>query len=206
MDDAPLTESPATIVEKRARDSKIIIMLSDHLYRLANLSYSTEKEREKKLDDLSAQLLTCITILSVAFLTPASFLFDCYAAPNNTGLSPAQIKLAWMYAVVLVPLTVCLILILRARSLRQMEVLDSPESLSAFVSKLHDGYLANDPEYQLNELIIAQNYCSAIQGTFNGMRMKHDRMWKLIKMAMALVIVSCSCALIFGLHLLLQLA
>ena len=165
-----------------------------------------EKEREKKLDDLSVQLLTCVTILSVAFLTPASFLFECYATTNSVGLAPAQIKLAWMYAIVLAPLVVCIILTLCARSLRQMEVLDSPESQAAFINRLHNEDTADNSGDCIDDLTVAQNYCDAIQGTFEGMRKKHDTMWKLIKISMTLVIFSCGCALLFGLHLLLQLA
>ena len=205
MDTTPSTRSQKGITENRLPDDQAKKLLAEHLYRLANLSYDTEKEREKKLDDLSVQLLTCITILSVAFLTPASFLFDCYAASNCTGIAPDQVKLAWMYAIVLVPLVVCIILILRARSLKQMKVLDSPESQSDFVKQLLDESTVDNPEYILDELVIAQNYCTAMQGTFEGMREKHDKMWALIKISMILVIISCSCTLFFGLHLLLQL-
>lgn len=206
MDTAPSTRSHKGITENRLPDDQAKKLLAEHLYRLANLSYDTEKEREKKLDDLSVQLLTCITILSVAFLTPASFLFDCYAASNSAGIAPAQVKLAWMYAIVLAPMVICIILILRSRSLKQMEVLDSPESQSAFVKQLLDGYTEDDFECGLDELVLAQNYCSAIQGTFEGMRKKHNAMWGLIKTSMMLVIFSCCCALLFGLHLLLQLS
>lgn len=206
MGSTPSAKDQHADPNEQSPNNQVKKLLAGHLYRLANLSYDTEKEREKKLDDLSVQLLTCVTILSVAFLTPASFLFECYATTNSVGLAPAQIKLAWMYAIVLAPLVVCIILTLCARSLRQMEVLDSPESQAAFINRLHNEDAADNSGYCIDDLTVAQNYCDAIQGTFEGMRKKHDTMWKLIKISMILVIFSCGCALLFGLHLLLQLA
>lgn len=191
--------------ESNPRDDEIRALLASHLYKLADLAFTTEVEREKKLEDLSTQLLTCITILSVAFLTPASFLFECYAAPNTSGLSLAQIELAWMYAVVLIPLAVCLIITLRARMLKPMEVLESPKSQSDFVDQLFDVYKDNPQEMTIDELTLAGNYCEAMQGTFQGMRSKLNNMWKMLRCSIGLVIFSCSAALFFGVHLLLGL-
>lgn len=191
--------------ESNPRDDEIRALLASHLYKLADLAFTTEVEREKKLEDLSTQLLTCITILSVAFLTPASFLFECYAAPNTSGLSLAQIELAWMYAVVLIPLAVCLIITLRARMLKPMEVLESPKSQSDFVDQLFDAYKDNPQEMTIDELTLAGNYCEAMQGTFQGMRTKLNNMWKMLRCSIGLVIFSCSAALLFGVHLLLGL-
>lgn len=191
--------------ELNPRDNEIRALLASHLYRLADLTFTTEIEREKKLEDQSTQLLTCITILSVAFLTPASFLFECYASPDTSGISTAQIKLAWMYAVVLIPLAICLIVTLRARMLKPMKVLDSPVCQFNFVDQLFNTYREKSQEIPIDELTLAGNYCEAMQGTFQGMRTKLDNMWKMLKFSIGLVIFSCSAALLFGMHLLLGL-
>lgn len=197
--------SDAKAIDCFASDPNIKKLLAAHLYRLAELSFETEKERERKLEDLSVQLLTCITILSVAFLTPASFLFECYADPSKAGIAPGQIRLAWMYAIVLAPLAVCLILTLHARMLKQMEVLDSPESQSRFVEGLYSNRADKSTDPVIDDLTLASNYCAAIQGTFDGMREKHNNMWNIIKLSIRLVIFSCSAALAFSLFLLIEL-
>lgn len=175
---------------------------ANYLYRLADHTFLTEKERGKKIEDLLVQLLTCITILSVAYLTPASFLFDCYASEASMGLTSEQIMLAWMYAIVLSPLAVCLFLTLYARMLKQMSVLDSPEKLSNFAKKLLEDGSTNTT---IDEFAVAQNYCDALQDTFAGMRKKHDTMWKYVKWATGLIFFSTGSALVFGLVLLFRL-
>lgn len=193
------------VEELSPQDNEARALLASHLYKLADRAFTTEIEREKKLEDLSAQLLTCITILSVAFLTPASFLFECYTSPSSSSISQAQIKLAWMYAVVLIPLAACLVITLRARMLRPMEVLESPKSQSDFVDQLFNAYKDEPQEAAIDELTLAENYCDALQGTFQGMRAKLNNMWKMLECSIGLVIFSCVAALLFGLHLLLEL-
>lgn len=177
-------------------------LLSELLYRLADQSYQTEVMREKTLEDLSVQLLTCMTILSVALITPASFLFDCYS--DGTGsLSADQIRLAWMYASVLTPQAIGLLLVLRARALTTMNTLSSPAAQADFIKTNIDKLNNAHKEASLFE--VAKCYCDGLEDSFNGMAKKHDNMWKLLKAAMLLLGLSASLSALFGLFLLLSL-
>lgn len=176
--------------------------LAEYLYRLADMSYRIEEERGRTLADLSAQLLTCVTILSVAFLTPASFLFECYRVDDG-GLSVEQIRLIWMYAIVLVPLVVALLLVLWSRVLKPMEALSSPSKQADYVRDLLEHKEENST---MSDLDIAQSFCLGIEDKYNGMHDKHDKMWMLLRIAMHHVGASCVAALLFGLFLLFEIS
>lgn len=177
-------------------------LLSELLYKLADQSYQTEVMREKTLEDLSVQLLTCMTILSVALITPASFLFECYS--DGTGnLSAGQIRLAWMYASVLIPQVIGLLLVLRARVLKTIHTLDSPAAQADFIKTNLDNLNAGQEE--ASPIEVAKCYCDGLEDSFNGMAKKHDDMWKLLKAAMFLLGLSASLSAIFGMVLLLSL-
>lgn len=178
-------------------------LLSGLLYRLAEKSYQTEVMREKMLEDLSVQLLTCMTILSVALITPASFLFECYS--DGTGdLSTGQIRLAWMYALVLIPQVIGMLLVLRARVLKTINTLASPVAQADFIDST-----LNDYEQQhkaASSLEMARCYCTGLEDSFKGMAKKHDEMWKLLKISMFLLGLSAAFSALFGLYLLLSLS
>lgn len=195
--------------DERSDDRGYNKLLSEYLYRLADKSYETEEGRGRTLADLSVQLLTCITILSVAFLTPASFLFECYG-DGESDITPAQMRLAWMYAVVLIPLVIGLLLVLYARVLKTMNVLSSPGAQMEYVQKLYDdrNSLRDDGSgktEQLSELEIAESYCAGIEEKYQGMVNKHNKMWMLLRRSMYLIAGSCIAALVFGLVLLFEL-
>ena len=170
-------------------------LLAQYLNDLARQAFDTEVDRGRRLEDLSSQMLTCITIMSVAFITPASGLFDFFSSIDDSGAW--QVQLAWMYAAVLVPLGICLILVLRARTLKSMEVLASPEKQVEYVERLK--------RESVDELEIAKGFCAGLQGTYQGMFKKNERAWGLLKASMLLVALSCVFALLFGFALLFQL-
>lgn len=175
-----------------------------YLYRLADASYDVEERRGQTLDSLSMQLLTCITILSVAFLTPASFLFSCFDG-DGEALTVGQVRLAWMYAVVLIPLAVALLLVLHAQSLKKMSVLASPEDMAGYVREKLNEYTQGEKR-DMSELGVAEDFCSSIQGRYKGMERKNDETWKKLRLAMRLVEMSCAAAVLFGIFMLLELA
>lgn len=115
-----------------------------------------------------------------------------------------------MYAIILIPLVIGLLLVLRARVLKTMNVLASPRSQMEYVQKLYDDRdrLRHDDSgktEQLSELEIAESYCEGIEEKYQGMVNKHNKMWKLLRRSMYLIAGSCIAALIFGLVLLFEL-
>lgn len=177
-------------------------LLSELLYRLADQSYQTEVMREKTLEDLSVQLLTCMTILSVALITPASFLFECYS-DGAESLSADQIRLAWMYASVLIPQVIGLLLVLKARVLKTINTLASPIAQADFIKTNLN--ILNEDNREASSLEVAECYCEGLEDSFTGMTKKHDEMWKLLKAAMFLLGLSAGLSAVFGLVLLLSL-
>lgn len=183
-------------------DSDTNRALADFLYRLADRSYEMEMRRGRELSDLSAQLLSSITIMSVALLTPASFLFECYS--NNTGaLSCQQVRLAWMYAIVLLLQAAALVIVLRARSLKPMSALASPGDQSRYVLGVYErrSWKAECPP----ELYSAMRYSDGLNENFKGTVKKHDAMWTQLQRAMCLMKLSCLLSAGFGILLLLEL-
>lgn len=174
--------------------------LAKYLYKLADKAYGIEEARGHTLDDLSAQLLTCVTILSVAFLTPASLLFECYEVAGE-GLSKGQIRLIWMYAAVLIPLVIALLLVLWSKVLKTMESLASPMTQANYVRELLED---KNKGPKMTDLDIAESYCAGIEDKYNGMHEKHDDMWMRLCRAMYLIAASCVAALIFGVVMLLE--
>lgn len=174
---------------------------ADLLNRLSDKAYEMEMRRGEELNELSAQLLTCITIMSVALLTPASFLFECLS--DGTGsLSDGQICLAWMYAIVLIPESIALLLVLSARTLRTMAALAAPSQQAEYVVNECAAYPENNDESFSAALFAAVKYANGLNNNFNGMAEKHDRSWRRLKLAMVLMGVSCVSTLLFGLILL----
>lgn len=177
------------------------LAFADLLYRLSDKTYEMEMKRGEELNELSAQLLTCITIMSVALLTPVSFLFECFS--DGTGnLSDGQICLAWMYAIVLIPESVALLLVLSARTLRTMAALAAPVYQAEYVVEECKTYPDNREESISAALFAAVKYANGLNNNFNGMSEKHDRSWKRLKLSMVLMGVSCGAALLFGLMIL----
>ena len=208
MEEITENERPDSGRDKRCEDEKYDSLLFEFLYRLADKSYETEESRGRTLDGLSNQLLTCITILSVAFLTPVPSLFEFYGK-GESGITLAQLRLAWMYAIVLIPLVIGLLLVLRARVLKTMNVLSSPKAQMEYVQKLYndrdkprdDG---SGKTERLSELEIAGSYCEGIEEKYQGMVGKHDKVWMLLRCSMYLIAMSCIAASLFSLILLID--
>lgn len=174
---------------------------ADLLNRLSDKAYEMEMRRGEELNELSAQLLTCITIMSVALLTPASFLFECLS--DGTGsLSDGQICLAWMYAIVLIPESIALLLVLSARTLRTMAALAAPSQQAEYVVDECTKYPESNEESLSSALFTAVKYANGLNNNFNGMSEKHDRSWRRLRLSMILMGVSCVATLLFGLILL----
>ena len=115
-----------------------------------------------------------------------------------------------MYAGVLIPLVIGLLLVLYARVLKTMNVLSSPRAQMEYVQKLYDdrNSLRDDGSgktEQLSELEIAESYCAGIEEKYQGMVNKHNKMWMLLRRSMYLIAGSCIAALVFGLVLLFEL-
>lgn len=173
-------------------------LFATHLKALADLSYQTEEKRGKKLETQCGRLLTCITILSVALLTPAPTLFGFFG--DGTFIPTCkQITLGWMYLIVLAQLAAALLVLLTTLILKRMPLLQSPMKQAEFIEN-ELTRLGEDPS--IGELNITKNYCQALEPTFIGLREKHSSMSCRLKIATCLLFSSCIFTLFFGVCLL----
>ena len=121
---------PENIQESEAKDESAgrLGELYGRSIDLANLSIDLQLKKDSNLDKVAAQLMTAITILSVAYISPSQMLFAHYAC-EQSRTTGAQRVLAAAYIVILLLLFVAFILVLFSRFLRKSEMLDSPEKI-----------------------------------------------------------------------------
>lgn len=130
-------------------------LFAKHLVNLANESYEFEKARYEGLERLAGQLLTFVTILSVALVTPAPALFNHVA----TGSPSQHARLVWEYFILITILLVALGFILASLVRTKNNVLNSPQELKEYISEKQGSYESNSD----SEFDIACNYINALQ-------------------------------------------
>lgn len=172
------------------------------------LSYQMEEKRGNGIQQLSVQLLTCVTILSVAYLSPAPAVFG-YFGCYSFGLLNMQSILAWMYCVVFILLVVAFLLILISQMLRKTKTLASPAEQKDYciqrigeiarINKKDDNSSNKQKSCTQNEILEA--WANALNAHYKGMEKKYDRMAILLKIAMILIASSCILALLFAFFL-----
>lgn len=168
----------------------------DELYErattLANLSLELQLKKDSNLDKVATQLMTAITILSVAYISPSEMLFAHYAC-EQSQTTGAQRVLAAAYIVILLLLFIAFVLVLFSRFLRKSEMLDPPKEIYE--------ELAEQAEELKNQNVdnrtIAKYYCYSINPFYSTTETKNDRSWKMIKLAAAFLLASVSLAILF---------
>lgn len=162
-------------------------IIADHIVSVANLSMQTEKERDNSLKGFAEQLLTCVTILSVAYLTPLQVILD---AGKSLGEGWPR-TVGFVYLFLLSPLLVALILALVSIDLRKEELLASPVELFSF---FNDACERQSFEEEITCLSTAKSYCDSLNNEYKALEHKHERMIRPLKVASGLVIFSVAVA------------
>lgn len=159
----------------------------DCLYKLSGLTLEIELKRDANLDKVATQTMTAITILSVAYITPAKALFDYYSFGSMQATGQQRV-LAFVYITILLLLLVSFLFVLASRALRKSMPPDSPHVLfSDFSSRIKESEKAGKA---IKDIDLANYYCNSIAQFFETTAKKNDRSWRLIKWAMHLLSTS----------------
>ena len=171
--------------DKQSTDEAI----AKHIISVANLSFQSEMAKDSSLKGLAGQILTCVTILSAAYLMPAEQITSL-----NKNLGDGWISIvAISYAILLIPLLIALILALTSLDPREATLLSSP--LKQFESFSREGEALRKAGKELTQQAISQSYCDALNNEYMALEKKHDRMVSLLKVARGLIIFSVSAAM-----------
>lgn len=187
MDDIEPTNNRASAAangthgKETESDNKII---ARHIISVADLSFQTEINRDGSLKSFAEQLLTCITILSVAYLTTAQLIIDAGKRYGKCW----QRAVSFAYLALLIPLLTALVLALASLAFRKAKLLSSPIEQFDYFSKMLDKGRADG--FEVGHLDIAKSYCDALENEYEALKQKHARMTLLLKVAAVLVIFS----------------
>lgn len=151
---------------------------------VAEMSLQTERDRDASLKGVAEQLLVCITILSVAYLTPIQVLLELH---KECGIHWIRIVFL-VYFMLLFPLLVALVLTLLSLVLRKAQLLKSPVSQYDHFSNAWRK--ARDEKNPITALDVLDVYCSALDGQFEAFNRKHCSMHWVLRISMVLVIIS----------------
>lgn len=151
-------------------------------------------KKDSNLDKAATQLMTAITILSVAYISPSQMLFHHYACEpiQTTG---SQRILAVAYIAILTLLFASLVLTLISRLLRKSQLLNSPKEIcEEFTRQVEEKRSKSEG---ISEKKIAKYYYDSIDGFYWTTRTKNERASKLIEAATILLLLSVSLAVLF---------
>lgn len=159
---------------------------AEHINALASLSLEVEREKDSSLKHYASQLLTCVTILSVAYLTPASFIYSKFGGTGDA--THGQRVTVFVLMIMLLLLIAALLLSLLALILSKTEVIDSPDVQYENFTSLHQNAKENGecPTF----FNLSKNYCKALEIQYQALSKKHKRMWALLKAATIMVVLS----------------
>lgn len=194
-------QKPGVCIEQHPTKNEDQSDLPEYIRLSARFAYETEEKRGAGLEQLSTKLLECITILSVALLTPAAPLFEYYrfGSPCTTT---QQIRLVWMYAIVFTLLILALCLVLYSQTKRKMLLPPSPTDFLPSYDHM------NAKEAELNDrfsaFTLSRMYAEILGEHCDGMKGKHEKMWELIRASMHLIISACILIGLFAAYLILE--
>lgn len=190
---------------RHSKDVEQTELLGSFLITLSDKALEMEMQRGNGLERLAAHLLTCITILSAVYLTPASSLFEySYKSQSIPSLSPTP--LAWLYFLSLAPLLIALLITLSSLYKRKVLVFSSPRMQQDYVSEIKQRLESGFTGDTFNRFPMACAYSSALEDHYCGVHAKNDKMWSRLKIAMFLIMTSVSFALVGGFVLFVQFA
>lgn len=161
---------------------------------LANLSIEMQLKKDANLDKVTTQLMTAITILSVAYISPSQMLFDYYGC-GSLQTTGSQRILAVAYIIILSFLFASLVLAMASRFLRKSQMLESPKRIcDEFAKQVKE---KKDKDKDIEESAVAIYYCDSIDSFYWTTRAKNEKATKLTGAATILLLLSVSFALLF---------
>ena len=175
--------------------------ISDYLRDIILSSLEFEKERGDSLKRYVDNLMVTITILSVAYLAPLDYISNIQGLEEVYGISTRQIL--FVYLILLGLLGCALVIAVSAIFLRSNIALASPsEQFDRYSTTYKE---ACDEGGQIRERDLLKSYCSSLNITYRAYLLKHNNMWKRLKISTGLTVLSLIMAFVFLSHLLLTL-
>lgn len=171
---------------------------ANHLVSLADISVEIEREKDGSLKNLAERIMECVTILSVAYLTPSQAIFSLFPSEDQFGFW--QRLVLFCYLVICLPLLGALLLSLKSLMLNDgVELLQSPAVLKDWLHGELDKF-DNSGEI-LGPLNYADSYCDAMQQLYSAFDDKHNKMNSLLHISKILVFFSVFMAIVFSIGL-----
>ncbi len=151
------------------------------LFRLCDMSYEMEMQRYDSMTSVSSQLLTCISIASIALATLLPTLLDVLPAilHHQIGISYLMV-----FGLLLASFVVALFARYRFRYLE----LASPSRLSSHMAEVRD-------EFE-DELECAQFYCESLEESYRSIRKRNELLSRLLKLTTILLVLAVAVLLI----------
>lgn len=157
----------------------------DYLEWASVLSYETELGRVASLERLAVNLLSSISILSVALLTVAPSILSRYDSNCAGWFKIGYVLLIIGYPLVMLLLGVAFLLALLSQMRLKQAVLASPSELSDYVSReIESGHPFS------SHLDVTRSKVQAMQPHFESLYQKNELVRKLLKASMVILIVA----------------
>ena len=173
MADEPERKDTCSEGETGAESAKDEKALAEHIVNVANMSIRAEYDKTGFLLNQAGQLLACVTILSVAYLTPLQ------QVVSLGGL---------FYLAMILPLVVALVITLLSLRLKETSLLSSPKAQYDYFSSVFEK--GRDVGKSLNDLAIAKNHCDSLEVQYDAALKKNKWMNARLKFASGLVVTS----------------
>lgn len=164
-------------LKKKSNDK----ILSNHIIRLGEYSYSMEVMRGDSISGFASQLLTAIALISIALVTTAP----------TVGNAIQSSWLLFAYFVVFALLIASTILCLISQFRFKYKTLVSPKDASTEIEN------SNKVIPFETEADAAIHFCESIQDSYLSLRRKNNIANKLLRVAVTLLIVCCVCIFVF---------
>lgn len=158
--------------------------LADHIVNVANMSIRAEYDKTGFLLNQAGQLLACVTILSVAYLTPLQQVVSLGGHNNFHWLRLVGL----FYLAMMLPLIVALVITLLSLRLKETFLLSSPKAQYDYFSSVIEK--GRDAGKRLNDLAIAKSHCDSLETQYDAALKKNKRMNVRLKIASGFVVAS----------------
>lgn len=184
MADEPERKDTCSEGETGAESAKDEKVLAEHIVNVANMSIRAEYDKTGFLLNQAGQLLACVTILSVAYLTPLQQVVSLGGLNNAHWLRLVGL----FYLAMILPLVVALVITLLSLRLKETSLLSSPKAQYDYFSSVFEK--GRDAGKSLNDLAIAKNHCDSLEVQYDAALKKNKWMNARLKFASGLVVTS----------------
>lgn len=166
-------------VESFVSEDILDVAVANHMIRSAEFSYKTEMDRGNSIQTLASQMLTAVSVVSIALLTLLVPLLQFSRV--STGL------IALLYTIIFIPLIGCLIFSLLSQYRYKHKTLTGPKSISQQIMTIQK---SEDPF--ASRIQTAEHFCESIESSYASARKVHNLASTYLRVAVVLMIVSAS--------------